>query len=541
MKSKKFVLAWLVLLAITGLLALAGCKNDTVPEPTRYTVKFETAHGTAPADITVVSGTKLTAEQLKGLADTADYIFEGWYDGETKAEGGTYTVTKDVTLVAKWKPRDQVQISFTVSGNTVELSSEPAGAAIYYTTDGTEPKESLDEYTKPIEISSKTTIKAYAEKLGELKESEVAEKTYLVVTFDANGGSEVAPQEVVESGQPATKPTNLTNGDMVLAGWYTSEDDGTTLADTAYSFDAPVAGDITFYAWWLPKPGTVVRNGLTINDVTLEKTSEVQVLSTAVDLSSLVVAGSSSEVFISGRSGEIQPFVMGQYEVTQQLYFAVMESNPSYFTSEKGETQELWPVERVSWYDAVVFCNRLSQLMGLEPVYSKGGTTNTSEWREVPISSDEGWNAITCDFTKSGYRLPTEAEWELAARGGDPMANAWKDTYAGTNDESTLKNYAWYSYKGSDSKTHQVGTKAANSLELYDMSGNVWEWCWDWWASSITEATPSGGATSGSGRVSRGGSWYEYAGICTVSYRNDDRPSLRSGNLGFRLVRSNSK
>ena len=99
-QEKKFVLAVLVLLAITGLLALAGCKNDTVPEPTRYTVKFETAHGTAPADITVVSGTKLTAEQLKVLDSTDNYIFEGWYDGETKAEGGTYTVTKDVTLVA---------------------------------------------------------------------------------------------------------------------------------------------------------------------------------------------------------------------------------------------------------------------------------------------------------------------------------------------------------------------------------------------------------------------------------------------------------
>ena len=133
MKSKKFVLAGLALLAITGLLALAGCENDSVPEPTRYTVKFETAHGTAPADITVESRTKLTAEQLKGLADTADYIFEGWYD---KADGTQeqvkegYTVTKDVTLVAKWKPRDQVQISFKVSGNTVELSSEPAGVKV---------------------------------------------------------------------------------------------------------------------------------------------------------------------------------------------------------------------------------------------------------------------------------------------------------------------------------------------------------------------------------------------------------------------------
>ena len=394
MKSKKFVLAGLVLLAITMvLLPLSGCKNDSVPEPTRYTVKFDKGDnseytGDLPADITVESGTKLTAEQLEGLADTADYIFEGWYDGETKAEGGTYTVTKDVTLVAKWKPHDQVQISFQVSGNTVELSSEPAGAAIYYTTDGTEPKESSDEYTKPIEILSKTTIKAYAEKLGELKPSDVVEKTYLVVTFNANGGtfanggSEVAPQ-VVESENAATKPDDPINGEMDLAGWYTSADGGKTLTDTAYDFDTPVAGDIILYAAW---NGRDSDGNIVLRNKVMSKTSEVQVLSTAVYLKDLYNADSNSNIFVENRVGSIKPFVIGQYEVTQQLYEAVMGSNPSSFTSdvETGETQELRPVETVSWYDAVVFCNELSKLMELEPVYSKDGTTDTSKWGDVP-------------------------------------------------------------------------------------------------------------------------------------------------------------
>ena len=383
MKSKKkFVLAGLMLLATVLVLPLVGCDTGSgggsvAQKPAtntpgggtdgnggnggngeEYTVSFDKGDnseytGDLPADITVESGTKLTAEQLKGLADTDDYIFEGWYDGETKAEGGTYTVTKDVTLVAKWRGVTAA-VSFSVDENgRVALSSEIRDAAIYYTTDGTEPKESWDEYTKPIEISSKTIIKAYAQGTG-MEPSDVVEKTYLVVTFDANGGTFAdgngTKTETVESGQKANKPDDPINGEMVLAGWYTSADGGKTLADTAYSFDAPVESDITLYVWWLPKPGTVVRNGLTIDDVTLEKTSEVQVLSTAVDLSSLVVEGSSSDVFISGRSGEIQPFVMGQYEVTQQLFEAVTGINPSGLTSNvaTGETQELRPVEKLS-------------------------------------------------------------------------------------------------------------------------------------------------------------------------------------------------
>ena len=193
MKSKKFVLAALVLLAITGLLALAGCKNDSVPEPTRYTVKFETAHGTAPDDITVVSGTKLTDKDLAIEPEVGDNIFEYWYDKDDDArkpvEEG-YTVTKDVTLVAKWHDRETVaSVTFTPPDVTkfylgelieVSLTSEDGATIQYHLGDG-----SWKDYDAggKIQVTGDTTITAKATKDG-LKPSTETTATYTVRKLD---------------------------------------------------------------------------------------------------------------------------------------------------------------------------------------------------------------------------------------------------------------------------------------------------------------------------------------------------------------------
>jgi formylglycine-generating enzyme required for sulfatase activity len=204
----------------------------------------------------------------------------------------------------------------------------------------------------------------------------------------------------------------------------------------------------------------------------------------------------------------VKSFYMGRTEVTQKEWREVMENNPSAF---KGDNL---PVENISWYEAVEYCTKLSLKEGLTPAYRGSG------------------DAIACDFNASGYRLPTEAEWEYAAKGGAKDYLIYE--YAGSNN---VDGVAWYS-GNSGNTTRPVGTKQPNSLGLYDMSGNVWEWCWDWYGSyGGGNQTNPAGASSGTYRVERGGSWFHDAAYVRSAFRNSDTPSSRYYALGFRLVR----
>ena len=185
----------------------------------------------------------------------------------------------------------------------------------------------------------------------------------------------------------------------------------------------------------------------------------------------------------------LSDYYIGETEVTQELWEAVMGSNPSHFS---GNPQR--PVEKVSWNDCKEFITNLNNLTGMN------------------------------------FRLPTEAEWEYAARGGNE-SQGYK--YSGSN---TIGNVAWYG-DNSGSATHNVKTKSPNELGIYDMSGNVWEWCEDWFGdySSGSQTNPTG-PSSGSYRVLRGGSWGSYAGSCRVSYRIGNSPGYRDDGFGFRVV-----
>ena len=233
-------------------------------------------------------------------------------------------------------------------------------------------------------------------------------------------------------------------------------------------------------------------------------------------------------------------YLIGETEVTQELWQAVMSTNPSIFQGssnppESGEVQEKRPVEKVNWYQCIAFCNKLSKACNLDPCYTVTSVDfDALNFSDIPTSNNTNWNNAVCDRNKNGFRLPTEAEWEWAAQGGT------NDKWAGTDTKSELKNYAWYKNDdGGDAngKTHQVKLKSANGYGLYDMSGNVWEWCWD----RYSDSTPTGGqdpagAASGGLRVGRGGGWNDGAGYAARAYRRDDDPGDRFHNLGLRLV-----
>ena len=233
-----------------------------------------------------------------------------------------------------------------------------------------------------------------------------------------------------------------------------------------------------------------------------------------------------------------KPFYMGKYEVTQAEYEKYCSYTGSYSPSSTRGDGDNYPAYYVSWYDALVYCNKRSIAEGLTPCYSINDSTNPDVWGEAPDdrrwnhAKCRTWNAATCDFEANGYRLPTEAEWEWLARGGENYE------YAGSDNADDV---AWYHSKTYNTGTREVKTKAPNGYGLYDMSGNVWEWCWDWYG-SIRDSTPADGiSASDIERVVRGGSWHYYyyddAYNCRVTYRDDFAPELSGYDLGFRVVR----
>lgn len=245
-------------------------------------------------------------------------------------------------------------------------------------------------------------------------------------------------------------------------------------------------------------------------------------------------------------SVSLSSFLIGKYEITQKEWKDVMQENPSLY---KGDDL---PVEMVSWYDCLVYCNRRSLKESLMPCYSINGQTNPDAWGISGDDRSDIWDSATCDFRANGYRLPTEAEWEYACRAGTTTATPY-----GNNLSSNQANFdGSRPYNGAKvgpflGRTVPVNSYEPNPWGLYCMIGNVYEWCWDWYKSnyysSSQKVNPHGPTSSPIGdRILRGGSWYQSGGgILRSAYRNYGVPWYRGHGIdgdrhgiGLRVVRS---
>jgi uncharacterized repeat protein (TIGR02543 family) len=359
-----------------------------------------------------------------------------------------------------------------------------------------------------------------------------AATTYHRVTFDSNGGSDVAYQNVYPGGLVPIRPTP-TRTNNIFAGWYRE-----AALSTAWNFATDtVAGNITLYAKWV--------------EFEMVQVSAGTFMMGSPDTEPGRSANEGPQHQVTLTSG----FWVGIYPVTQAQFQAVMGSNPSEFQAIFGfpsapppiGVAENRPVERVSWYAALVFCNRLSVINGRSPAYEMQRADNPAIWStdpdfwgSVPASNDVRWNAVRIVTESNGYRLPTEAQWEYTCRAGITAAFNWGTNFI--ND--TQANYRAHVIDANNTvagttigATTEVGSYDPNAWGLYDMSGNVWEWCWDGLRTytSVTSFNPVG--PLGTDRVMRGGSWNYSGQGARSAFRASNAPHVRLGSRGFRVVR----
>jgi formylglycine-generating enzyme required for sulfatase activity len=507
-----------------------------------------TTDGSTPSESagTVYSGPVSTNVSLGATETLKAIAYEsGWVDSPVGA--AAYTITGTVAT-----PTFSPGAGTYTTTQTVTISSTTPGALITYTTDGSTPVASGGSVSPvTVTVSASETVEAIAYK-STWTNSTVASAAYVITgTVSLAAQSGTITSGIAGSATFTATTTNIAAGTSGTVAWYS--DYAGTIPTTAPTVITPSVTSVASNASTVTMTASFAMAGSYYFTVTFgSATSSVATL-TVVDLTSpnigilKAVPGGS---FYNGTANmTVSSFHLGKYDITRKQFKDVMGTDPSTTVYSTGPSD---PVQMVNWYQAIAFCNKLSLLEGKTPVYSVSGVSDwsTLAFASIPTSDDQYWNTATATWTNNGYRLPTEMEYMWAAiggasdtRSGDIVGGVntggYTKGYAGSQEALgavvNVYTYAWYTI--SSNKTHPVGTKTGNELGLYDMSGNVWQWCWDWYGSYPGATTDYRGASSGARRVTRGGSWACSSSYLASAYRsNFNSPNSQSSDFGFRVL-----
>lgn len=401
---------------------------------------------------------------------------------------------------------------------TVSLSCPTEGATIYYSFNYANLETNSHVYSEPLHITIPTVISVIAKKEG------MTDSFVQCIAYNIHQPQVATPVMSYGSGTYMSPIYVRITCDLYNAAiYYTTDGTEPTTESTLYSNPILIDESLTLKA-------KAYKEYYTDSE-----TAEATYTLPPTQFLMVYIPGGSYNMGSTLNSDEqpihrvtLSPFYMSFYEVTVHDWSTIMITDKTKYAKNQNN-----PVTDISFYDILVFCNKKSISEGLTPVYTINNQTNPDLWGEIPNVSNSAWNSVSWDWNANGYRLPTEAEWEYAARGTTDTPNY---TYAGSMD---LFSTGWWA-NNSNGVVHYVGQKTPNYINLYDMSGNVWEWVWDIYGDAYYATSPLNnpiGPSAGTSRVIRGGGYNSAAIECRVAERKYLFPWLKSNAWGLRLAR----